>query len=504
VALDRSGPPVCDHAGRSVLPSVTEAFPLTTAENVADSVADPDHDPGRVSGQAWRSLALVSAATCVIILDMMAVNVAFPFIEQAFPSTPRSTLAWISSGYAIASAALLLVAGRLSDRHGRRTVFLAGVGLYVVVSVVAYAAPGPGVLIAARIVQGAGSAMTTSTAIALLLPDFPASKRGLAIGILGTVSSAGVALGPTLGAFVIETVGWQPVFLVNIPVGLLSLWLGRRILPEPPLPSGSGRIDVIGTVVGTASIALLTLGILQGPRWGWSAPSVIGVLVAAAVLSALFLVRCAKVAQPLVDLGLFRHRRFALANLSQAGTQMAIMAWFFTTPLFLINVWGYSAVGGGTAVAIGMVASFVSVPVGHYSDRHGYRGVLVVGGLVTTSGMVVWLLGVPETPSFWGAYLVGLLLFGVGAGMVGIVVTNAALAGLDDTVLAGANSVFQTIRKLVGAIGVAIAVALLGDRSTESLAAFQRVWVLIGAGYLFSVIAIVAYPGSRAGRAAQR
>ncbi|MFN0027853.1 MAG: MFS transporter [Acidimicrobiales bacterium] len=461
--------------------------------------APPSAPPAgeRVTRHAWQVLALVSAATCVIILDMMAANVAFPFIEADFAGTPRSTLAWVSSGYAIASAALLMVAGRLSDRHGRRLVFLVGLAVFTVISAITAAAPNPAVLIAARVGQGAGSAMLTSTAIALILPNFPLSKRGLAIGIWGTVSSAGAAAGPTLGALAIEAYGWRPVFLINIPVGLVSFWLGRKVLQEPVRAASTGGIDVLGTVLGTGGIALLTFAILQGPRWGWGSGAVVGSLALALGLSLAFGWRCARAASPLVDPALFRHTRFLVANLSQAGTQLAIMAWFFTTPLFLINVWGYSALGGGVAVAVAMIVSFVSMPVGHYSDRHGYKGVLILGGLITTAGMAVWVFGVGDQPRFWGPYVVGLLLFGLGAGMVGIVVTNAALAGMADTELASANAVFQTIRRLVGAIGVAIAVALLGDRSTESVEAFQRVWLLIGGGYLLSAVAILAYPSQR-------
>ncbi len=468
------------------------------ANTANDLVVRPElDDSGRVARRAWQSLVVVSAATCVIVLDMMAANVAFAFIEQEFSATPRSTLAWISSGYAIAAAALLMVAGRLSDRHGRRRIFLGGLALYSAVSIVTAAAPNAAVLIGARFVQGAGSAMITSTAIALLLPEFPAAKRGLAIGIWGAASSAGAAAGPTLAALAIEASTWRAVFLVNVPIGIVALLVGHRVLHEPARAPVSGRIDLLGTVLGTLAIALLTLGILQGPRWGWASGSVAASLGFAVVLSAVFGWRCTRAAAPLVDFSLFRHRRFAIANLSQAGTQLAIMAWFFTTPLFLINVWGYSALAGGAAVALGMIVSLVSIPVGHYSDQHGYRGVLIVGGLVTCAGMGVWVAFVDGTASFWSAYLVGLLLFGIGAGMVGIVVTNAALANLDESVLASANALFQTIRRLVGAIGVALAVALLGDRSTESAASFRRVWILIGAGYLFSVVAILAYPPSR-------
>ena len=454
-------------------------------------------EPDRVSRQSWLSLALVSSATFIIILDLMAANVAFPFIEDEFIDTPRSTLAWALSGNAIAAAALLLVAGRLDDRLGRRRIFLTGLAIFTAVSAITASAPTAGVLIAARVGQGAGAAMVTSTAIALLLPLFPASKQGLAVGIWGTTASAGAAAGPTLGAIAIEAVDWRWAFLINIPIGLIVLALGRRVLAETERAEGAGPIDYVGTVVGTAAIGLLTFGVLQGPRWGWGSTGVVAALVIAAAASAAFILRCMHAASPLVDLGLFGHRTFSLANLSQAGTQLAINAWFFTTPLFLINVWGYSALGGGAAVAIGMVVSFVSIPVGHWSDRHGYRGVLSLGGLIAAAGMLVWVFGVDDTPDFWSLYLIGLVIFGLGAGMVGIVVTNAALTDLPNQDLGMGNAVFQTIRRMGGAIGVAIAVALLGGRTNESVDAFRNVWLLIAGGYFFSAVVILPYPKKR-------
>jgi hypothetical protein len=283
---------------------------------------------------------------------------------------------------------------------------------------------------------------------------------------------------------------------------LASLLLGPRVLHEsaPANRDEGAGIDVVSTIVGTAGIALFTLAILQGPRWGWASGAVIGSLVASVVLVAAMVWRCARTTSPLLDLALFRDRRFTVANLSQAGTQLAIFAWFFTTPLFLINVWHYSALAGGTAVAIGMVVSFVSIPVGHWSDRHGYRGVLVVGGLISAAAMGWWVLVVDAEAHFWRDYFPGLVGFGLGAGMVGIVVTNAALASLPEVDLAAANATFQMVRRLVGAIGVAIAVAILGDRTTESVAAFRGTWIMIAVGYLFSVFAALAYPGDRAVR----
>jgi len=458
----------------------------------------------RVDAAAWRALALVSAAMFTIILDNNGVNVAFPYIERTFDGTPRSTLAWVSTGYSIVLAALLLVSGRVADRQGRRRVFLAGMAVFTVASIGTALAPGVALLIAARAVQGTGAAMMTATGVALILPLFPPARRGFAVGIWGTVGSAGAAAGPTLGALAIEAFSWRWVFLINVPIAAVVLLLGRRLIPADTPSDDAGRpIDAIGTVVGTAGVGALTFAVLQGPRWGWTSSGVGIAAAACVVLLAWFFLRCARSENPLLDLSLFRHRPFATANLSQAGTQMAIFSWFFTTPLFLINVWEYSAFAGGSAVAIGMLISFVSIPVGKYSDRAGYRHVLVAGGVVTAAGMVWWLLFVGETPNYVVDYLPGLFLFGVGAGMVGIVVTNAALAGLPEASLASANAVFQTIRRLLGAIGVALAVALLGgDRTTDSVEAFRRTWWLVAGGYLFSLVGALAYPpGERRRRA---
>lgn len=432
-----------------------------------------------------------------IILDNNAANLAFPFIERSFPDTPRSTLAWVSTGFSIMAASLLLVSGKLADRNGRRRIFLLGMAVFVTASTLTALAPTPSLLIGARLVQGAGSALLTSTAIALLLPEFPPGKRGLALGIWGTFGSAGAAAGPTFGALAIEASSWRLVFLLNVPIAVVVLVVGRRILRDDRPEEAVGHLDMFGTVTGTLGIAALTFALLQGPRWGWRSVAVLGVAAACVVLLAVFFTWCHRSANPLLDLTLFEDRRFATANLSQAGTQMAIFTWFFTTPLFLINVWGFSALAGGAAVAIGMVASFVSIPVGSWSDRHGYKRVLIAGGLVSVAGMAWWVSEVESEPNYWSGYLPGLVLFGIGAGMVGIVVTNAGLATMPEDSLASANAAFQTVRRLAGAIGVALAVAILGGRENDSVAAFRNIWLLIGGGYLFSVLAILAYPGDR-------
>ena len=196
--------------------------------------------------------------------------------------------------------------------------------------------------------------------------------------------------------------------------------------------------------------------------------------------------RCSTFRAPLLRLDIFRHRRFTIATVNQLGSQFAIFAFFFWMPLFLINVWGWSAAGVGWAVAIPLVMSMNSVPIGRFADRHGYRGVLAVGGLFGAGGLAWCYLVVGDGPAFWSQLFPGLLLFGWGIGMVGITSASAALAGLEAEELAMANSMFQTTRRLVQTLGIASVVAILGDRSADSLELFQRVWLVTGVGFLIS------------------
>ena len=177
------------------------------------------------------------------------------------------------------------------------------------------AAPNPGFMIATRLGQGVGTAMMTATAIALVLPQFPADRRGLAIGIWGTIGSLGAAVGPTLGAAAIELQGWRLGFMLSLPIAALTLTLGRRMLaPDPPRPADARSVDFAGASLGSFAVALLTLAILQGGTWGWTSGGVIATLAAAIACAFAFRQRCARVANPILDLGLFRHRQIGRAH----------------------------------------------------------------------------------------------------------------------------------------------------------------------------------------------
>lgn len=444
---------------------------------------------------------LVASGSFVVVLDTFAAAVAFPRIEEAFPSTPRATLAWVNSGYSIALAAFLLTAGKLGDRYGLRRVYLVGMAVFATGAGLSALAPTPALLIAARVLQGSAGAMMISTAIALALMEYPPERRGVAMGWLGVMGSVASLAGPVLAGNIIDIGGsWRWVFLVSLPVAALTLLAGPRYLREVRVPAARDQpFDLLGVALGAAASGLLTLAVLESGRWGVADPRTLGLLGASLLLFGLFTWRCRVSPSPLLELGIFRRRRLLVATVSQLGSQFSIFAFFFWVPLFLANVWGWSAAGAGWAIAVPLVVSFSSVSFGRFADRHGYRGVLVVGGLFGAASLLWCVVALGDEPAFTTQLLPALLLIGWGIGMVGITSAAAALAGLGPEDLAMANSAFQTTRRVVQTLGLAAVVAILGERSADSLALFQRVWAVSAGGFLFSVVVALWYPaGARA------
>ncbi|MFN0090618.1 MAG: MFS transporter [Acidimicrobiales bacterium] len=442
---------------------------------------------------------LVASGGFVIVLDNFAAAVAFPRIEEAFPTTPRSTLAWLSSGNSIALAALLLVAGKLGDRYGRRRTYLSGMAVFMLAALLTAASPNPAWLIAARVVQGCAGAMMVSTSIALALLEYPPERRGVAMGWMGVMGSVSSLLGPVLAGNIIEVGGsWRWVFLVSIPVGVAVLFAGPRTLQEAKVEGARDEpIDLFAMVVVAAASGLLVFGVIQTGRWGWVDGRTGLTLLVAAALWALFVLRCRRAAAPLLDLGLFARPTFRVATVSQLFSQFALFAFFFWTPLFLVNVWGWSSGGVGWATATPLLLSCNSVPMGRFADTHGYRGMLVSGGLVCAASSLWWILAVGDSPSFVTDLLPGMLLLGFGTGMIGINSAAAALAGLEAQTLAAANSAFQTSRRVVQTLGVAVVVAILGDRSSDNLSRFRWVWAVCGIGFVASSLIALWYPGGQ-------
>lgn len=427
----------------------------------------------------------VSSMAYVLVLDGLAIAVAFSEIEIAFPDSARTTLAWITTGFTIAIASLLLVAGQIADRFGWRRTFVAGMLLFVLGGLVALAAPSVEILIAARVFQGAAAALFTVTAFPLALPAFPAAKRGVAMGWIGVGGASAALLGPVAGGGLITLFSWRAGLALPLPLCLAAAALAPGALDER---RGEAKpIDYVGVLVGGLGVGALALAILQRS---------LVMLPLAVVLLAAFVVHTRRQRHPLIRPDLFQDRRYLWATVSQLATQVAVFAWFFSMPLFLSNVWGWSTLATGLATAVPMLISFNSVPSGNYADRRGYRPVLVAGGLIASIGAVWWIVTL-DTSASVVLLGVGLVVFGMGSGMVGVTGMGAALNSVGDDLLAEANAALQTSRRLIQGLGAAIALAILGDRDSTSLASFKWVWAVVAAGYALSALVLVFYPRER-------
>ncbi len=434
--------------------------------------------------QAWKILAITSFAVFASALDTTILYVAFPDIQETFSGVSRADLSWAINAYTIVFAALLVPAGRLADRIGRKRVFFAGVVIFTVSSAFAGAAPSAALLIAARVVQAVGAAALLPSSLALVLGEFPRERRATAVGIWGAVGALAAATGPTLGALIIDAASWRLAFFVNLPVGALTILLGARLLRESKDADAAQRQDLIGIPLLIAGVGALALGIVQSDEWGWGGARTLAAFAVSAVILPLFILRSATYHSPALDLSLFRNRNFRMANLATASFGIAFAAMFFGTVLFLNNVWRFTILESGLLIAPGpLVAAVVAVPAGRAADRIGHRPMLVAGGLIFAAGNVWRVLGTDLNREVLELWLPTLILTGVGVGLTLPTLSSAAVHGLEPNRFAVGSAVNQTVRQLGAVLGVALVIALLGSPSpAQLLDAFDRIFWLLAAG----------------------
>ncbi len=263
----------------------------------------------------WQVLLVVTAGAFLANLDLFIVNIAFPAIQADFAGSSLSALSWVLSGYAIVFAALLVPAGRLADLLGRKRLFLAGLGLFLVASAACAAAAGPWALVAARVVQAVGAALLIPTSLALLIPEFPPHRRAAAIGLWTAGAALAATLGPTIGGLLVS-VSWRCVFLVNIPLGALVAIAAVRVLTEARDPARGRRPDLVGALLLCVGVGALALGIVKGEEWGWSDGRVALSEATALVALAGFAARSARHPAPVVERVILQSRTRRAANLS--------------------------------------------------------------------------------------------------------------------------------------------------------------------------------------------
>jgi EmrB/QacA subfamily drug resistance transporter len=431
-----------------------------------------------------QALLAICGGVFLAFLDTTIVNTSFPDIRRGFEDASPAELSWVLDGYFIVLAALLVPAGGIADRLGRRRVFLAGVGLFVVTSVLCAIAPTWQLLVAARVLQGVGAAITVPASLALLLPLFPPERRAAGVGIWGAAAALAAAVGPPLGGLLVEVADWRWIFLVNLPLGAAVLMAASRGLDESRDPAATGLPDLAGATLAAASLGLLALGLVEGNTWGWASAATLGSFGGAALLLAAVVQRCRSHPRPIVDLELMRIPSFRHGTVGTLLFAAAFFSMILGNILFLTGVWGYSVLSAGLSVAPGPLASaIVAGPAGSLADRFGHRAVIVPGTLFYAAGLLV-LRGAGLEPDYLGTWLPGQVLVGIGIGLAFPTLGAAAAADIPPERFGVASAVTGAGRQLGAVLGTALLIAIVGEPETLAAAAAAA-----DDAYVFGIVA---------------
>ena len=441
---------------------------------------------------------MTSLVGFMVAMEITIISVARDELARAFPSATAATLSWVITGYNLGVASLLLPAGWLADRYGRRRVFLIGLVGFAVGSLLSGFAPSASFLIGARILQSIGGACQYPAGLALLLSAFPRDRQQAAIGIWGAVAGLAAALAPSLGALLIQGFGWRAVFLVNVPVAAWAFFAGRAWIEESVGEGVSRRVDLVSVPLASLGVGALLLAVVQGRDWGWtSPPTLIACLVGLALLLA-FTVRSSVHPEPLFDLKLFKVRSYTVANIGSVFFLVAFFSWLIVLPEYLQRVWGWSVLKSGFAIAPGpVISSFLSVTNGRLAGRIGHRPILMAGGVFGVFACVLHLVFTGTTPSFLGGLLFANLLMGVAAGCSFSMLVGASMRDIQPARFGMAGAGRTTVFQLAVGVGVAVAIGVVGRPGgpAEALSNMRIVWWIALTMYACQVVLFaVAYP----------
>lgn len=403
----------------------------------------------------------------MVTLDGTIVNVALPSIQRELSST-LSGLLWIVDAYTLVLASLLLTAGSVGDRFGRKRVFQTGLVVFAVGSLLCSVAPSLSVLVMFRILQAIGGAMLLPTTLSIIANTFTDPReRAKAIGIWGGVSGISIASGPVLGGLLVDSIGWRSIFWVNIPVAILALLMAQRYITESRAPVAR-RIDLPGQVLAIVFLATVSYALIEGPTDGWTSAGILAFLAAGAVSLIGFVVAERYVDQPLLDLSFFRSPSFSGAASIAFLAFIAFVGFIFFNTLYLEEVRGYSAILTGLASlpATGAIV-FMSPLSGRITARRGPRLPIAVASALVAAGMV---LLTQTTPTVGFAYLaVAYVVTGVGLGLINPPITNAAIAGMPQEQAGVASGVTGAARQVGGVFGIALLGSVVTSQFHSSL-----------------------------------
>lgn len=431
--------------------------------------------------RGYAALAPAVLGTGIAILDGTVVNVALRHIGRDLDAS-LSELQWVSNGYLLALAALILLGGSLGDRFGRRRVFVVGVVWFAVASLVCGLAQTPEQLIGARLLQGVGGALLTPGSLAMIQSAFRAEDRGRAIGAWSGLSGIATAIGPFLGGWLVDAASWRWIFLINIPLAVLAVLTALLFVPESADPEAEGRFDLVGAALAATSLAAVTVALIQAEAMGagWTA----GFAVVGVAAGAVFLQVERSSAHPMMPLGLFRSRLFSASNMMTLLVYAALGAVTFFLVLQLQTVSGYTALEAGMStlpITIGLL--LLSSRAGALSSRIGPRLPMSLGPLTCAVGTLL-LIRADREPSYWFDVFPGVLVFAAGLTLLVAPLTATVLAAAPDRhagIASGINNAVARSGTLLAIAAIPVGVGLRGedyDRPSVLDAGFERAMVV--------------------------
>src|SRR5687767_1581301 len=432
----------------------------------------------------WIALVVLCVGMLMIVLDVTIVNVALPSIQDDLGFS-QSNLAWIVNAYMIAFGGLLLLAGRLGDLIGQRRVFLTGLAVFTAASVVCAVAPGQGALIAARFIQGVGGALTSAVILGMIVTMFPEPReQAKAIGVFGFVASAGGSIGLLAGGVLTEAISWHWIFFINLPIGIATAVLALRYVPAADGLGLRAGADLPGAALLTGGLVLGVYTILQVSEQGWGATSTLVLGAVSLALVAAFVVRQARVANPLMPLRLFRSANVAGANLVQGLVVVGMFGMFFLGALYLQQVLGYDPLQVGLAflpstIAMGILSMGLS---GRITMRFGAKRTLIPSLLFIGAGVLLFAR-TPVDGSYLADVMPAMILVGIGAGLSFPALMTLAMSGATPADSGLASGLVNTSAQVGGAVGLAVLATLASERTQGLVADGEAAMAALNAGF---------------------
>jgi len=410
----------------------------------------------------WFTLAAVSFGLFMIMLDNTVVNVALPSIQRDL-GIGLSELEWIVAGYALTFAALMLIGGKVADAYGRRLIFVIGIAVFTLASLWCGLATSGEMLIAARIVQGAGAALMSPATLSIIAATFPPRQRGTAIGIWAGVSALALAIGPLVGGLIAEHLTWSWIFFVNVPVGIVGIAASFVFIDESR-DETHVRLDVPGLATSAIGLFSLTYALIEANNYGWGSARIVGAFAVAAVALVAFLLLESRQQAPMLPLSLFRNRTYTGANTVILLVALAMFGVFFFVSLYMQNILGYSAVQAGAAfLPMTLLIILVAPIAGRMTDRVGSRG-FMTGGMILIAAQLIYFSRLGPDATFW-QLLPAMLVGGIGMASTMTPSTAAATRSVPVDKAGVGSAVLNAFRQVGGTMGIAIMGAIVAHQA---------------------------------------